>query len=218
LQEALEHFLSPARNNRLTELLPQARPDRVAQLAEAAAENWSDPYALLQQVNIRAMVGDAHRSGLPEDTIDLIASTGVLEYIRRDAIIGLFGEFRRVGSPHAIMSHEVNMIDQFSIFDSSITPFNYLKFSDRAWRLIGNSLIPASRLRYSDFRECFGEAGFALVEEVVTGGDPKALASIRLASRFARYDLSDLLVLTAWFVAKPNRNESKWVGKHGFSK
>ena len=204
LQQALKHFVSRARNNRLSELFPQARPERVAQLAEAAAEDWSDPYALLRQLNIRAMVGDARYSKLPGGTIDLIASTEVMEYIPRDVLLGLLCEFRRAASPQGVMSHEVDMIDEYSYFDSSITPFNFLKFSDRAWRLINNPLIPLSRLRVSDFRECFREAGFTLVEEVVTRGDPKALVMVRLAPRFTCYDPSDLLILTAWFVARPN--------------
>jgi len=204
LQQALNHFLSRDRNNRLSELFPQARPERVAQLSAAAARDWSDPYALLRQLNVRAMVGDARHSGLPEGTIDLIASTVVLEYISRDVLLGLLCEFRRAAAPHGVMSHEVDMIDQYSFFDSSITPFNFLRFSDRAWRLINNPLIPLNRLRVSDFRECFHEAGFTVVEEVVRRGSPEALASIRLAPRFARYDPSDLLVLSAWFVAKLN--------------
>jgi hypothetical protein len=204
LQQALNHFLSWDRNNRLSELFPQARPERVAQLAAAAAGDWSDPYALLLQLNIHAMVGDARRSGLPGGTIDLIASTVVLEYIPREVLVGLLCEFRRTASPHGIMSHEVDMSDEYSYFDSSITAFNFLRFSDRAWRLINNPLIPLNRLRVSDFRECFREAGFTVVEEVVKWGNPVALSRIRLAPRFARCDPSDLLVLKAWFVARPN--------------
>jgi hypothetical protein len=102
------------------------------------------------------------------------------------------------------MSHEVDMSDEYSYFDSSITAFNFLRFSDRAWRLINNPLIPLNRLRVSDFRECFREAGFTVVEEVVKWGNPVALSRIRLAPRFARCDPSDLLVLKAWFVARPN--------------
>ena len=204
LQQALNHFLSRARDNRLSELFPQARPERVAQLAEAAGGDGSDPYALLRQLNIRAMVGDARYSGLPAQSIDLITSTDVLEYIPRDGLLGLFGEFKRVAAPHGVMSHLVDMIDEYSFFDSSITAFNFLKFSDRAWRLINNPLIPLTRLRVSDFRECFREAGFTVVHEVVTRGDPEALARVRLAPRFTRYDPSDLLILTAWFVARPN--------------
>jgi hypothetical protein len=204
LQQALKHFLSRARNNRLSGLFPQARPERVAQLAAVAAGDWSDPYALLRQLNVRALVGDARDSGLPGGAIDLIASTVVLEYIPRDVLLGLFGEFRRTASPYGVMSHEVDMIDEYSYFDSSITPFNFLRFSDRAWRLINNPLIPLNRLRVSDFRECFREAGFAVLEEAVTRGDPEALTSIRLAPRFARYDPNDLLVIKTWFIARPN--------------
>ena len=203
-QQALKHFLSRASNNRLSQLFPQARPERVAQLSEAAAGDWSDPYALLLQLNIHAMVGDARRSGLPGGTIDLIASTVVLEYILQDVVLGLLWEFRRTASLHCVMSHEVDMIDEYSYFDSSITPFNFLRFSDRAWRLINNPLIPLNRLRVSDFRECFPEAGFTVVEEVVKRGSPVALSRIRLAPRFARCDSSDLLVLKAWFAARPN--------------
>ena len=204
LQQALKHFLSRASNNRLSELFPQARPERVAQLAAVAAGNWPDPYALLRHLNVRAVVGDARRSGLPGGTIDLIASTVVLEYIPQDVLLGLLCEFRRTASLQCVMSHDVDMTDEYSYFDSSITPFNFLRFSDRAWRLINNPLIPLNRLRVSDFRKCFREAGFTVVEEVVTRGDPKALASIRLAPRFARCDQSNLLFLKVWFVARPN--------------
>jgi hypothetical protein len=203
LQQALTHFLSRARNSRLNDLFPQARPERVAQLAEAAAGDGSDPYALLRQLNIRAMVGDARYSKLPGETIDLIVSTEVMEFIPRDVLLGLLCEFRRAASPHGVMSHEVDMADEYSFFDSSITPFNFLRFSDRAWRLINNPLIPLNRLRVSDFRECFREGGFTVAHEVVTRGDPEALARVRLAPRFARYDPSDLLILTAWFVGRP---------------
>jgi hypothetical protein len=102
------------------------------------------------------------------------------------------------------MSHEVDMSDEYSYFDSSITAFNFLRFSDRAWRLINNPLIPLNRLRVSDFQECFREAGFAVVEEVATRGDAEALARIRLAPRFVRYDPIDLQVIKSWFVARPN--------------
>jgi hypothetical protein len=127
----------------------------------------------LRQLNVRAMMGDARRSGLSDGTIDLIASTVVLEYIPRDVLLGLLCEFRRVAAPHCVMSHKVDMRDEYSFFDSSITPFNFLKFSDRAWRLINNPLIPLNRFRISDFRECFREAGFAVVEEAATRGDPR---------------------------------------------
>jgi hypothetical protein len=45
LQQALKHFLSRAWNNRLSDVFPQARPERVAQLAATAAGDGSDPYA-----------------------------------------------------------------------------------------------------------------------------------------------------------------------------
>jgi hypothetical protein len=203
-QQALNHFLSRIRNNRLSELFPPARPERVAQLAAAAAGGWSDPYTLLRQLNVRAVVGDARRTGLPGGTIDLIASTVVLEYIPREVLGGLLSEFRRIASRQGVMSHEVDLTDEYAYFDSSITPFNFLKFSERAWRLINNPFIPLNRLRVSDFRDCFSEAGFALVEEVATRGDAEALARIRLAPRFARYDPIDLQVIKSWFVARPN--------------
>jgi hypothetical protein len=150
------------------------------------------------------MVGDARRSGLAGASIDLIASTDVLEYIPRDVLLGLLVEFRRISSPQGVMSHKVDLTDEYAFFGSSITPFNFLRFSDRAWQLINNPLIPLPRLRVSDYRECFREAGFAGVAETLTRGDPTTLERIRLAKRFAGYDPSDLLVLTAWLVARPH--------------
>lgn len=204
LQQALDHFVCRAQDGRLNELFPEAMAERVSRLVAAAASDWSDPYELLRQFGIRAMVGDASHTGLPAETMDLISSTVVLEFIPQDAMPGMLREFRRTASAACVTSHEVDLIDQFSYFDPSITPFNFLRYSDRTWRLINNPIIPLNRLRVADYRKCFQEAGFSLVDEVITRGDPEALATIPLAPRFARYDTEDLLALKSWFVARPS--------------
>ena len=57
--------------------------------------------------------------------MDLFVSTTVLQYIPPEALKGIFAEFNRLASPNAVMSHYIDLYDQFSVFDRSISPFNF---------------------------------------------------------------------------------------------
>ena len=114
-------------------------------------------------------------------------------------------EFKRIGSAQSVQSHYVNLRDQFSYFDSTITPFNYLKYSAKQWRFLNSPLIWQNRLRISDYRALFAETGYQLIRESNTSGNVEELRKVPLASEFQHYALEDLLVLISWLVAIPAR-------------
>jgi len=107
------------------------------------------------------------------------------------------------GQTGAVQSHYLNLVDQFSYFDRSITPFNFLKYSPRAWKYLNSPLTWQNRFRISDFRQVFQETGFRIVKEGCTRGDPADLAKVPLAPEFRGYPREDLLVLFAWVAAIP---------------
>jgi hypothetical protein len=100
------------------------------------------------------------------------------------------------------MSHYVCIADQFT-FDKSITGFNNLRYSTHAWRWLKSPLVPQNRLRISDYRCAYADAGFEIVAEEDRSGAERDLASIRLAAEFEHYDKQDLLVLFSWLVGRP---------------
>ena len=164
----------------------------------------SSPSQLLRRINIHVMVQDACRTGLADNSMDLIASNAVLEFISEQVLSEMLVEFQRIASPRAIMTHKIDLADQYSAFDTSITPFNFLKFSDLTWSLINNPFIPLNRLRLPDYRRVLQNGGFEIVAEEVTNGPLEQLRSVRLARKFRSMPEEDLLVLYAWIMARPS--------------
>jgi hypothetical protein len=154
---------------KLEKFLPRLRQDRMKSFRAAlpAAEQEFSAEAFLEQFRIHPLVLDARQTNLPRGCIDFCFSHGVLEYIPRRVLQGILGEFRRICSSEAVMSHWVTMVDQFSAFDRSITPFNFLKYSNRQWRFLESPLIPQNRLRVSDYRALFPEAGFEILRSPI---------------------------------------------------
>lgn len=181
--------------------LPGVDSARIAEFRCLATLEDASVDDLLAPLGIEYRVGDATDSGLEADSVDLIASTVVLEYIETEPLVALLREMERVGAPGAVHSHEVDLTDQFHYFDSSITPFHFLRFSDRTWRWIQSPLIPLTRLRLPDYRHAFADAGLAVADQTLDLGDPVDLEATPLADRFRGYDARDLLVKRAWFTA-----------------
>ena len=189
----------------LKEFLPDVRSDRVANLQNLLEKSdHKTPERLLEGLNIHPIIGDARHTELAIKSIDLVCSTVVFEHVPSEVLTGLFKEFQRVSSYHAVMSHYIGMADQFANFDSSITGFNFLKFSDSAWRWLNNPMIPLTRLRIADYRKLVVDAGYTIIKEDNTCGAIEDLKKIKLAPRFRNHSQEDLLVLFSWIVARRN--------------
>jgi len=200
----LDRFEECERAGELQKRLPWLCPERLAKLREFSA-SWDrrSPAALLEKMNIHFRVREAQQTDLESGSIDLFVSTGVLEYIPREVLKSILLEFKRIGTTHAIQSHYLNLCDQYSYFDPAITPFNYLKYPASRWKYLNSPLTWQSRLRISDYRALFAEAGYQIIRERNTAGDPVELRKVRLAPEFQHYPVEDLLVLFSWVVAKP---------------
>jgi hypothetical protein len=164
------------------------------------------PAALLERIGIHYRTGNASRSGLPPQSVDLIVSDVVFEYLSPVELFEILQEFRRIAAPDAVMSHTISLDDQYASYDSGITQFNFLRFPDWAWRCLNNPIIPLNRLRISDYRRAFSESGFQVVDEISQRGDPAQLARTPLADRFRGYSNDDLLVVHTWLVAIPRHS------------
>lgn len=184
-------------------LLAAVDPGRAERLVALAAEGdtAADADALLGRLGVRTLVGDARASGLPPGSVDLFVSSNTLEHIAPQLLRGILDEFRRLAAPGAVMSHFIDISDHYAHFDGQISELNYLRFSDRTWRLFNNALQYQNRLRASDYRAMIEQAGFRVRLEDPERGDPELLARLPLAQRFRRYDAADLLVLRCWMTA-----------------
>lgn len=201
-RRALELYSSYLSSGMLDAVLPGIQAER-AQAVIAATTNRSAHSVgeLLEPLGVRVIVGDAQTPRLPARSVHLIVSNNTLEHIPPAELVAVMAECRRIAAPRAVMSHFIDMSDHYAHFDSSITEFNYLRYSARAWRVFNNRLHYQSRLRASDYRRIIQAAGFAVIAEDSDEGRPDELDQIKLAAPFRDYDRADLLVLRTWMTA-----------------
>jgi hypothetical protein len=111
-------------------------------------------------------------------------------------------ECRRLLRPDGAVSSRIDLSDHFSHFDHSLSPYNYLRYSDRTWRLVNSELLHQNRLRRSDYVSAFERAGLAVVAE--RPWRPKAALPDDLDPRFRGYAPDDLAVVRLRIVAVPS--------------
>ncbi len=196
-------FVQYAATGQLFTILPWAQEQRVAELRRILRRSGLSATKTLEQVGIYARVCDTRDTGLEPSSIDLLVSNNTLHLIPEHVLYETFAEFRRVASANAVMSHHINMGDQYATFDRSITPYNFLKYSSFVWRLFNNSLHDQNRLRLSDYRRIHQLARFEILWEENEKGSPKDLERIRIAKEFHRYSKEELLVVITWMVSTP---------------
>ncbi|MGH8611014.1 MAG: class I SAM-dependent methyltransferase [Gammaproteobacteria bacterium] len=201
LSATLQKFVETFENGTLINHLPAANNARLKFLASLVKDVESAaPEEFLRKIGVEYVIQDFSKNRIPPESIDLIVSYAVLGHPRPDLVAAIFRAFKRNLGPGGVMSHWIDLSDEYAYFDRRITPFNFLRFSPRAWRLIDNDMIPHNRLRLTDFRRLIGEAGFCITEERVVRGNEADLAGVPLAPEFHAHPKDDLLALDAWLV------------------
>ncbi len=149
---------------------------------------------------------DARETGLPDGSIDMVHSTDTCEHIPHDDLAAIFTESRRLLRPGGVFSCRIDLQDHYSYFDPSLSPYHYLRFSDRAWSLVNSPIHFQNRLRSPDYLELVRNAGFEIVREAPSGPNEKGraeLAELPLAERFRGMSVDELGVTILSFVARP---------------
>jgi hypothetical protein len=188
---------------KLRDFLPDFCPDRLNQVRNLIPQSGlSSPDRLLDRLGISVLVGDAQKLPLPSESIDYVFSNGVLEYIPPSILRGILKECSRLSAAGAVMTHRLNLIDQYSYFDNSITPYNFLKYTSAQWKILNSPLIWQNRLRISDFKKMIAESGFTIISQDNETGSLDDLAEVKLAPEFRHYTQEELLVLHSWITAR----------------
>jgi len=145
---------------------------------------------------------DARATGLPATSVDVVTSTSTLEHIPEDDLVPLLAECRRLLRPDGVLSSRIDLSDHYSHFDDSLSPYNFLRYSDRRWNLLNSSLLHQNRLRRPDYVAAFEQAGFAVVGE--KPWRPDVALPNDLAPRFRSYEPEDVAVVGLRIVAVPS--------------
>jgi SAM-dependent methyltransferase len=148
---------------------------------------------------------DARATGLDSGSVDFVTSTDTCEHIPEDDLARIFRECHRLLKPGGAFSCRIDLQDHYSYFDPSISRYNFLRYSERTWRLFNSPLHFQNRLRASDYLRLVREAGFELVLSAPSGPSDEGrgeLAAMRIAERFRGYPTDDLGVTVLSFVAR----------------
>jgi len=166
------------------------------------------PSQMLERLNVFPVIADARDTGLEPSSVDLFVSNITFEHIPRKVLPDILKEFRRLAAPGAVMSHQIDLGDHYRLFDSSITPLNFLKYSDFVWQFFSSTLYYQNRVLISEYREMHEDAGFKILREVRDKCPADVLDKIRIAKRFRHYEKEDLLVVNRRIISVPTEEEA----------
>jgi SAM-dependent methyltransferase len=148
---------------------------------------------------------DARATGLPAGSIDFASSTDTCEHIPAPDLAEIFAECRRLLRPGAPFSCRVDLQDHYAYFDSSLSRYNFLRYSDRTWGLVNSPLHYQNRLRAPEYLELVRGAGLELVVSNPSRPSDQRRAELEalpLAARFREYPVDELGVTVLSFVAR----------------
>jgi SAM-dependent methyltransferase len=171
--------------------------ERLAKLTESK----NDPKGFLERAGIRYLAPmDAADTRLPAASLDCHYSMTVLEHISEEILKAILSEAKRILKPGGVALHFIDPSDHFEHQDRSITPINFLKYSDEDWqRLAGNEFTYCNRLRASDFLRFASDAGFSVLHCETTIDEPSKSAirsGFPVNQKFAHYAQDDLCTRT----------------------
>jgi SAM-dependent methyltransferase len=99
---------------------------------------------------------DCAETGFADHSVDLHYSYTVFEHIPGSTLERILREANRLLSDRGVAFHHIDRGDHFAQVDSSITPANFLQFSETAWRRYARtSWSYHNRLREDEYRALF---------------------------------------------------------------
>lgn len=131
----------------------------------------------------------------------------VFEHIPPAVLTGILNEGNRILHPEGLFFNRIDYTDHFSYSDKTISPINFLQYSDAEWeKYAGNRFMYMNRLRHDDFIALFESAGHAIL---ATGPDvhEQSLALLRsggvvVDERFGDKSEGILSIIGSWIFSR----------------
>jgi SAM-dependent methyltransferase len=109
-------------------------------------------------------------------SFDSVISFHVLEHVSREGVNDLLGHMHRVLEPGGCTVHQIAIADHLTLYDRNASRKQYLKYSDRTWRMLfENKVQYFNRLQASEWESRFAAAQLQLVDRVARTVDVESL-------------------------------------------
>jgi hypothetical protein len=154
-----------------------------------------------QTIRLEPRLQDARATDFGESSIDYICSNNTFEHIPKLILADILREFKRILKPAGVMSHFVDLSDHFAHFDHNINIYNFLRFSEKQWRLIDNRIQPQNRLRWRDYLQLYAELGIPMTDQSTRPGDLSLLDKVPLAGQYQDYTPEELAISHGYLVS-----------------
>ena len=203
LSATLSTLAKMAADGRLREALPALDERRLAHVLSFAEVAQTMP-----AVDVLAAMGIDYRVGFSTDlaglsaSADLIVSHAVLEFVPREELAILMDAFWRVGRKGAVLSHWIDLSDEYAYFDRRLSRLNFLRYPDAVWSRLDNPLCPNFRLRLPDYRQAMSQAGFTILAEEPEQLGEAGRADVPVCRRFASVSSPDIRAVSVWLAAR----------------
>jgi hypothetical protein len=142
---------------------------------------------LLQQLSIDYRApADATATGLPDQSVDVVFSYGVLEHIPTDDLRRMFSESARILKANGKCYHNIGLHDHFQSAGLG-NGVNFLRYSESYWMFMtGHALSYHNRLRLPEYFQIFEEAGLlaSYSDTELTEQNLKAIDQLKIDQRF----------------------------------
>jgi len=173
-------------------------PDKL--LTDAALDELREHYGITYHAP-----SDARLSPLNSGSVGLASTINTLEHVPFDHLAAILHELKRICSPSARIAMQIDYSDHYSHADQSITPYNFLRFSESQWKRYNTHSHYQNRRRHSDYRTAFLNAGFRIVSENIRRPEnwEDLLTSVPLDGEFRAYDRMDVGITSAIFSLQP---------------
>lgn len=186
----------------LESYLPAIDEERWTAMVSLTQKNET-PYleSISETIHLRPVLKDARDTGFSAQSIDYICSNNTFEHIPHSILVGILKEFQRIIKAQGVMSHFIDMSDHFAHFDAAITIYNFLRFSEKQWQRIDNSIQPQNRLRFKDYLKMYQELGIPINDTQARPGHPELLRQVPLAPQYANYTEAELAISHGYIVS-----------------
>jgi len=141
--------------------------------------------------------GDATRTELSDNSIDLVFSHAVLEHVSESIIHSLIIETKRVLRKNGIVYHAIGLHDHYAGFDKNINKVNFLRYPEWLWSFfIKNKISYHNRLREKEFINIFESHGakIEMINNMIDPEDVETLKTMKIDKRFSGMTREELAV------------------------
>ena len=150
---------------------------------------------------------DAANTGFRNKSVDFITSHNVLEHIESEQISEILEEGNRIISNDGLFVNRVDYSDHFSHSDKSISPINFLQYTDTEWKkYAGNKYSYNNRLRHDDFIDIFQKKNHLILETKTNLYEPSidllSSGTSSVNERFSEKSREIIMTLNAWIITK----------------